>query len=203
MHSVEESANSQRARRKSETAAGLSRVARRMTTEQGLSGFTIEEVCEEVGVSRRTFFNYFASKENAIFGLRVDTDESGAAERFLAAGPCGVGTLIDDLVALVLERWECTGLTAADVDVLAEVFEREPRLIGRLLELAGEEERNDIELVERREAWAAGDLRASAAVQLVGTLVRSSVEEFFRLETGADLPSLVRRRLGAVRELFP
>ncbi|GCE37905.1 transcriptional regulator, TetR family [Rhodococcus wratislaviensis] len=197
------SANSARGRRKSETARGLTRVARRLTIECGLSGFTIEEVCEEVGVSRRTFFNYYSSKESAVFGIPIDLDESRAAERFLASGPCGAGALIDDLIALVLERWEVGGLTAEDMDMLTHVFEREPRLVGRLLELAGEEARNDIKLVERRENWAAGDRRAAAAVQLVGALFHSSIEEVFRPETDQDLTSLMRNGLSAVRELFP
>ncbi|MFF1946301.1 TetR family transcriptional regulator [Rhodococcus qingshengii] len=199
---MNESANSSRGRRKLETARGLTRVARQLTTERGFSGFTIEEVCAEVGVSRRTFFNYFTSKEKAFFGISTTRYESRNVERFLAAGPRGAAALVDDLVALALGRWEISGLTAEDIDILTPAFEREPRLIGRLLELASEEESHDIELVQRREGWAASDLRAAVAVQLVGTLARSSVEEFLRIETDQDLPELMRSRLGALRELF-
>ncbi|MGC0366915.1 AcrR family transcriptional regulator [Rhodococcus sp. 27YEA15] len=197
-----ENANSPRRRRKVDTARGLTRVARRLTTERGLSGFTVEEVCEEVGVSRRTFFNYFPSKESAFFGIPADRNESGVADRFLAAGPSGAGALIDDLVDMALDRWEISGLTAAEMAMLSVAFEREPRLVGRLLELAGEEERSDIALVVRREGWGSGDLRAGAAVQLVGALFRSSVEEFFLPDTDQDLSTILRNRLGAVRELF-
>ena len=59
---------STRERRKAETAQGLKDAARRLIIANGLTGFTIEELCEEVGVSRRTFFNYFPSKESAIIG---------------------------------------------------------------------------------------------------------------------------------------
>lgn len=202
---------STRERRKAETAQGLKDAARRLTIEHGLTGFTIEELCEEVGVSRRTFFNYFASKENAIIGVPADLDESGAAERFEAAGARGIAHLVDDLIALHLERWSFGGITAAEVAQLIQAFEREPRLIGHMLQLAGEGERGDIELVERREALPAGDLRAAAAVQLVGAVMRTSVEQYFKRdaetavadgEAGDDLPTIVHRRLAAVRELF-
>lgn len=197
---------SSRERRKAETAQGLTAAARRLTIEHGLTGFTIEELCEEVGVSRRTFFNYFATKENAIIGVPVDRDESGAAERFEAAGAHGIEHLVDDLIELHLDRWSFGGITADEVKQLIAAFEREPRLIGHMMQLAGEGERGDIELVERREGLPAGDLRAAAAVQLVGAIMRTSVEQYFRRHDGAeptdDLATIVHRRLEVVRELF-
>ena len=202
LHFVTDSALSTRDRRKAETARGLKDAARRLTIEHGLHGFTIEELCDEVGVSRRTFFNYFASKENAVIGVPVDADESGAAERFAAAGAHGIPALVDDLVVLHLDRWSFGGITADEVAQLIRAFEREPRLVGHMLKVAGAAERDDIELVERREHLAPGDLRASAAVQLVGGVLRASVEEFFRPETTDDLPTIMRRRVAVVRELF-
>ncbi|MDN4614605.1 TetR family transcriptional regulator [Leifsonia sp. F6_8S_P_1B] len=196
------SATSPRERRKALTARALTDTARRMTVDHGLSGYTVEEVCEEVGVSRRTFFNYFASKENAVLGLSLDMDESGAAERFLAAGPRGIRRLVDDVMALMLERWEYGGLTVDDLPLLTRAFEREPRLIAHLLQLAGVAERDDRELIERREGLPEGDLRAAAAVQLVGAVFRASVEEFFAGPDGDELPVIVRRRLDVVRELL-
>nr|WP_218875343.1 TetR/AcrR family transcriptional regulator [Leifsonia naganoensis] len=193
---------STRERRKEETARGLREAARRLTIERGLAGFTVEELCEEVGVSRRTLFNYYASKENAVIGIPVDLDESGAAERFLAEGPRGIEHLLDDLIALNLARWDYGGLTVDDIRELIKAVDREPRLAAHMLKLAGEGEREDILLVERREGLASGDLRAAAAVQLAGGLLRASVEEFFRPEGSDELPAIIRRRIDAVRELF-
>ena len=48
--------------------------ARRSTVEHGLSGFTIEQLCESVGVSRRTFFNHFGSKEDVVLGIELNAD---------------------------------------------------------------------------------------------------------------------------------
>ena len=197
-----QSATSTRERRKADTARGLAEAARGLTIEHGLNGFTIEELCERVGVSRRTFFNYFASKENAVIGFPVDHDESGAAERFSAAGRRGIPHLVDDLAELALERWSAGGVTADDVQQIMAAAEREPRLVGHLLKIAGEGERGDIELVEAREGLPAGDLRAATAVQLVGAVMRASAEEFFRPENPDELRTIVRRRLDAVRALL-
>ncbi len=48
----------------------------------GLNGFTIEQLCEDVGVSRRTFFNYFPSKEDAIIGHFLDQFPADAIATF-------------------------------------------------------------------------------------------------------------------------
>lgn len=49
------------ATRESIIAAGLA-----LAAERGLGGFTAEELAEAAGVSRRTFFNYFGSVDEAI-----------------------------------------------------------------------------------------------------------------------------------------
>ena len=36
--------------------------------EHGLDGFTMEQLAERVGVSRRTLFYYFPAKDDAVLG---------------------------------------------------------------------------------------------------------------------------------------
>src|SRR6476660_5993038 len=62
-----------RERKRAATRAAITAVARSLTAERGLNGYTVEEVCEQAGISRRTFFNYFPAKEDAILG-HVDDD---------------------------------------------------------------------------------------------------------------------------------
>lgn len=58
--------------KKRETRRAISGAALRLASDRGLHGFTVEEIAREAGVSPRTFFNYFSSKEAAITGLDPD-----------------------------------------------------------------------------------------------------------------------------------
>ncbi|GAA1287724.1 TetR family transcriptional regulator [Planotetraspora silvatica] len=56
-----------RERKKVETREALRAAAIQLFLEHGASTVTVDDICEAAGVSRRTFFNYFESKETALF----------------------------------------------------------------------------------------------------------------------------------------
>ncbi len=58
-----------RERKKAETRRALSSAALRLAQELGPDGVTVEAIAEASGVSPRTFFNYFSSKDDAIAGM--------------------------------------------------------------------------------------------------------------------------------------
>lgn len=67
--------DSLRERKKLDTRHALSEAALALFVARGYGGFTITDVTEAVGVSRRTFSNYFASKAEclvALFDSRLD-----------------------------------------------------------------------------------------------------------------------------------
>jgi AcrR family transcriptional regulator len=55
-----------RERKKAETREALRAAAIRLFLEHGPSAVTVNDICEAARVSRRTFFNYFESKEGAL-----------------------------------------------------------------------------------------------------------------------------------------
>ncbi|MBM7412668.1 AcrR family transcriptional regulator [Clavibacter michiganensis] len=205
MHSVTASATGLRERRRVETSARLTTIARRLTAARGLSGFTVEEVCDEAGVSRRTFFNYFASKEDALFGRSAHVDTADLEEAFVAAGdprdPALSPTLLDDLAELCLERWARLDTDGTSMQDMHAAFRREPGLLVRALEAAMEDEAKDVLLVERREGLPAGDLRATVVVQTMGALGRASAREFLVPGNADPIELILRRRLDALREI--
>jgi AcrR family transcriptional regulator len=61
--------------------------ALRLAMAHGLDGVTVEDIADEAGVSRRTFSNYFANKEDAI--LHADRERTRKLLSLLEARPAG------------------------------------------------------------------------------------------------------------------
>ncbi|WP_243225074.1 TetR/AcrR family transcriptional regulator [Microbacterium sp. CIAB417] len=194
---MNESADSLRDQRKRETARALTDAARRLTADHGFSGFTIEELCAEVGVSRRTFFNYFESKENAIFGFTlVDDAERALAEEFAASS----GDIVDDFAALLIRRWALFD-PIADAPAVLAVVEQEPRLLKAAFEHLADNERRDIELVQRRAGAddAESGVRAEVVVHVFGALMRLCMDELLHHHSPEPFDALLLGRLEIAR----
>jgi len=194
-----------RERRRADTTAALIAAARRRVIAGGLSGFTIEDLCVDVDISRRTFFNYFATKENAVVGIPVRFGDQELVEAFIAAGERSgevSPALIDDFAELVIARWEKLNFTASDIADLREAFAREPRLLDYLAEIGTAGEKADARSIEIREGLAEGDLRATVAVEIVTGLKLSASRQLFAGDTTDDLRTLVLNRVRVARGLF-
>ncbi|GAB4099123.1 TetR/AcrR family transcriptional regulator [Sinomonas halotolerans] len=57
---------SRREQNKAATRDAIVSAVLSLARERGLGGFTVEDIADSAGVSRRTFFNYFTSPEEAI-----------------------------------------------------------------------------------------------------------------------------------------
>ncbi|MEU0288202.1 helix-turn-helix domain-containing protein [Streptomyces sp. NPDC006147] len=80
-----------RERKKRATRAALTEAAVRLAAEQGADQVTVEAISAAAGVSVRTFFNYFDSRDDAF--VVVDADASERVRRSLLAAPPGLSPL--------------------------------------------------------------------------------------------------------------
>lgn len=194
---METNAPSLRDLRKRDTIRALTDTARRLTLERGFAGFTVEEVCAEAGVSRRTFFNYFESKENAVFGYtEIDPRLVELDDEFVSND----GDLLRDFADVILRRWELLD-PLSDAPALLEVIEHEPRLLKGAFERLAENERRDVALIVRRAGTDAA-LRAEVIVHTVGACIRMAVGQILENHSPIPFGDLVAERLDIVRDLF-
>ncbi|BCJ29962.1 TetR family transcriptional regulator [Actinocatenispora sera] len=100
-----------RARKKEQTRIALSWATIRLAVDRGLANVRVEDIAAEVGVSPRTFNNYFASKGEAIADREL--------ERFRQFADALRGRPADEplwpaITAAVRERYALTGEAGAD-----------------------------------------------------------------------------------------
>ncbi|MFW6599390.1 TetR/AcrR family transcriptional regulator [Propionibacteriaceae bacterium Y2011] len=67
-----------RERKKLQTRTALHRAAVELVAERGMGRVTTEQIAEQAGVSARTFFNYFPTKESAVLGVSPEQAQAVA-----------------------------------------------------------------------------------------------------------------------------
>jgi AcrR family transcriptional regulator len=76
-----------RERKKLATRRLLRRVALKLVAERGAANVTVEDIAEAADVSPRTFFNYFPSKEAALFASADSSRWNELCERIVQESP--------------------------------------------------------------------------------------------------------------------
>jgi AcrR family transcriptional regulator len=159
----------------------------------------MDELALEAEVSRRTLFNYFPGKVDAVLGP-VPEPPAGALDLFRSGGPRG--DLVEDLVELVnamlaeeeLDREDVTRhrrVLLADGKLLAATHERMVRLSEQIVEATIDREGPDF---RRR--------RARVAVALLAALFDTALEEFLTDPRRRALPHHFNESLRTARELL-
>lgn len=128
--STDAHAPSLRETRKRHTREVLIKLAREFTAQHGLAGFTVEELCEAAEISRRTFFNHFASKDDAVLGMGKQAPfESGIHEFLNSRNTVPLAEAITELIAHMIDSATGSELTP---DELMALIHQEPSLMNRL-----------------------------------------------------------------------
>jgi AcrR family transcriptional regulator len=192
---LETHAPGRRDRKKLQTHAALVEAALRLVDERGLAAVTVEEISAAADVSTRTFFNYFASKDEAIIGDPL-VEAQGIRERLIAVAP-----EIPMIGALLLALAPAVAQIQADQDiwkVRVRVIENNPALLPALMARGAGAEIEFIAAIAERARLGPESAYPQVASAVVGGAFRAAM---LRWATGRDprpLSELVHEAFGMV-----
>jgi AcrR family transcriptional regulator len=184
-----------RERKKEATRQALHEAAVRLAVEHGLEGLTVEAIADAADVSRRTFSNYFANKEEAL--LHSDQVRLRRLLELLRDRPAGE----PPQQALAAAARELLAGGTTDPQWLAQVrlLRRHPTLLARQVAQYADAERAVAALVaERLPPDADRALRARLLAATLLTTVRVAVQEWME-DPSTSLPEVLERALALLR----
>ncbi|BCY14733.1 TetR/AcrR family transcriptional regulator [Actinoplanes sp. L3-i22] len=151
-----------------QTRRALIGAALRLTDERGADRVTVDEISEAAGVSPRTFFNYFATKEDALVGdpLEGCTDPRAL---LLAAPPgpalAAVEAALAPAIRLIQEDRELWLLRL-------RVIRNSPQLLPRLAAIAATAEQEMSTAIAGRLGLPPGHAYPPALAAVTGAVLR-------------------------------
>lgn len=178
---------------KEQTRFELALAAFDLAKSQGLAKVRVPEIAAAVGVSTRTFNNYFGSKEQAIAWL-AGRHATGMAAA-LQAAPTGE-PLNEALVAAVIGQYRPArddGLSPHWLRDFRSLVAHEPALHGEYLSAMASAERQLADAIAER-APAGGRLRANVLAAMVAGAERAAVMYWMERRSGS-LVETVREAL--------
>lgn len=182
-HDGDADATGLRERKKLATRQALRRAALALASERGLD-VTVEEICGQVEVSPRTFFNYFSSKEEAIVGEPPSLPTDEALAEFEGGGP--TGDLWVDLRDVLAPHVRDALPSLREMHLRTQVLEQHPELASRFMGGFVCIERRLVEAVARRMDTHTEDLRAQLVGVMASAAMRLSVRRW--IATGGVQP---------------
>jgi AcrR family transcriptional regulator len=190
-----------RERKKLATRLALHEAALRLVAERGLDGVSIDDIAARADVSPRTFFNYFASKDDAVVGLDPGHPHRLAAA--FAARPAGesptraLGAVLREEAATLAAEPELWPLRL-------QVIDAHPVLVVRLMAGFAESERVlAAAIAERTGTEVDTDVYPTLLAAVQAAVMRTSLHRWLASGFTADLPALVEQAWDALTAGLP
>ncbi|MFJ4961031.1 TetR/AcrR family transcriptional regulator [Streptomyces sp. NPDC088729] len=165
-----------RERKKQRTRDALLRAALELFTTQGYERTTVDEIVEAVDVSQRTFFRYFASKEETTFAVQEMIESRFIDE--LRRRPAAEAPL-EAMRQAMMSAWAGIGETLSEVvsiDLYIRMYqmvESTPDLFAAHLQRGVAMENQVVELIAEREGLdVRTDPRPRVAVAAFSSVIR-------------------------------
>lgn len=188
-----------RERKKARTRIALCDAALKLFSDRGYAATTVDDIAAAVEVSPRTFFRYFAGKEDVALSAWAELEDVMLATFQTRPAEEGPLAALDAATRAMLayaraeRRWElfsrfrtCCRLIEATPALRAASLARHDRFAQRLTELTA-----------ARLGVPAGDLRARVIVYAYGAVVRGAMATWVTATSGAvdELERLISEAL--------
>lgn len=168
----------QRERNRLDTWNAVHDAAAEMALEDGPVAVTIEAIASRAGVSKRTFFNYFPTKEDAILGTRAPCVPEELLEQFRTSD----ADLLTRIVRILSGVMRTSLGHGASYQTRRKVVTRYPELRARVMQHINDAEKlvegilrermQDEETEEAIRRLPAGEDSGLALLMLAGTITR-------------------------------
>lgn len=191
-----------RERKKAATRRALHLAALQLVAEHGLDGVSVDDIASRADVSPRTFFNYFATKDEAVLGLDPESP-TRQAEAFRAR-PAGESP-VEALRAVARAQAEEMAGETELWPLRLRVIDEHPVLIGRLAAKFGESERElAAAIAERTGADPDADVYPGLLAAAAGAAMRTALHLWGHAGGfTASLPDLVDQAWDALAAGLP
>ena len=179
--------SSLRARRRRQTTQDIHQTALRLAAEHGFGQVTVDMISAEAGISRRTFFNYFSSREAAVIVGPRQLPEDAVAE-FLAGTAVEPAQVLRDLTRLVLREFEEDVPAREDLRQVMALAREHASVLAVLLANFDAFEREVAGVAARRIGQQPEDEVPALLASLALSAIRTGLQRFSRLEATGDSP---------------
>ncbi|WP_127782146.1 TetR family transcriptional regulator [Rhodococcus sp. X156] len=184
-------------RRRTQTGYRVWMCAQQLTDERGFDGFTMDDLAELAGVSRRTLFNYFPGKADAVLGTAPELTSDVLVTLSERRG----SDLMEDLLLLGGEILGPLDITRAQVERMKRVIISNPRLLTLCYERMAALSAQTVAAIRARDGDAFDGPRTVLAVRLVGAILDAAMENWLAQDDGTLVEAFEKALRGA-RELL-
>jgi len=189
-----------RERKKEATRRALLAASNRRFHRNGFEATTIDEICDDVGISRRTFFRYFVNKEALVFPHRIERLERFLS--FLRLAPPGESPVTSLRRAAQVFAKEYMD-NREQLVAQQKLIQTSPALLAREREIDRDWEAAMSQAFrDRTGAGRDSELRARVLAGAAIGVIRATMRHWFATEGKADLAKLGDEALDCLERGF-
>ena len=186
-----------RQRKRQQTRERLKRAAMALFLERGFEATTIDDIATAADVSRRSFFHYFASKEDVVAAWQEDAAAALVTEILARPADESMLTAAENAIAAVVKRIDPTEAAA-----MSRLKRDNPALQARDQLKYEKLERAFVEGLTQRSGRKSDRLKARLVAMIATGAMRVGGESWLSEGTRDKPEAFVKRTFDAIRAIL-